>query len=47
MALTEKQKKQMIGLNKKRIQRIMSATNNGKAWWIYQQLTAPRAKQGS
>tara|TARA_R110000823_G_scaffold198953_2_gene330102 strand:- start:313 stop:456 length:144 start_codon:yes stop_codon:yes gene_type:complete len=47
MALTDKKKKQMIEINQRRVNRIMKATNNGRAWWIYQQLTAPRAKQGS
>ena len=47
MALTEKQKKKMIEINKRRVDRIMKATDNGRVWWLYQQLTAPRAKQRS
>tara|TARA_R100000781_G_scaffold63026_1_gene39987 strand:- start:185 stop:334 length:150 start_codon:yes stop_codon:yes gene_type:complete len=40
MALTEKQKKVMNKLNDKKKQRILKATNNGRCWWVYQQLIA-------
>ena len=40
MALSEKKKKQLIRLNNKRKQRILDATDNGRCWWVYQQLIA-------
>tara|TARA_R110002020_G_scaffold443866_2_gene655194 strand:+ start:1153 stop:1302 length:150 start_codon:yes stop_codon:yes gene_type:complete len=40
MALTDKQKKKMNLLNDKKKQRILKATNNGRCWWVYQQLIA-------
>ena len=40
MALSDKKKKQLIKLNNKRKQGILKATDNGRCWWIYQQLIA-------
>ena len=40
MALNKEKKKQLISLNNKRKQRILDATDNGRCWWIYQQLVA-------
>ena len=40
MALSEKKKEKLIRLNNKRKQRILDATDNGRCWWIYQQLIA-------
>jgi hypothetical protein len=33
-------RKSMNRLNRKRKQRILDATDNGRCWWIYQQLIA-------
>ena len=40
MALSDKKKRQLKKLNNKRKQRILDATNNGRCWWVYQQLIA-------
>ena len=36
----EVRRKSMNRLNRKRKQRILDATDNGRCWWIYQQLIA-------
>jgi len=40
MALTDKQKVKMNKINLKRKEKILKATNNGRCWWVYQQLIA-------
>ena len=40
MALTEAEKKASLKLFNKRKQKILDATDNGRCWWIYQQLVA-------
>jgi len=40
MALSDKKKKIINKFNNKRKQRILDATNNGRCWWVYQQLIA-------
>ena len=40
MGLTDKQKVKMNKLNLKRKEKILKATNNGRCWWVYQQLIA-------
>ena len=36
----EVRRKSMNRLNKKRRQKILDATDNGRCWWVYQQLIA-------
>lgn len=38
--LSNKQKEATLRLFNKRKQRILDATDNGRCWWLYQQLTA-------
>tara|TARA_R100001594_G_scaffold90000_1_gene124499 strand:- start:301 stop:453 length:153 start_codon:yes stop_codon:yes gene_type:complete len=40
MALTEAEKKASLKLFNKRKQKILDATDNGRCWWLYQQLTS-------
>ena len=48
MGLNDRRKETMNRLNNKRKQRILDATNNGRCWWIYQQLIAnPRQNRTS
>ena len=37
---TKAQKEANLRLFKKRRQKILDATNNGRCWWLYQQLIA-------
>ncbi len=48
MGVNDRRKETMNRLNNKRKQRILDATNNGRCWWIYQQLIAnPRQNRTS
>ena len=40
MPLTKAQKEANLRLFKKRRQKILEATDNGRCWWLYQQLTS-------
>ena len=37
---TKAQKEANLRLFKKRRQKILDATDNGRCWWLYQQLTS-------
>ena len=40
MPLTKAQKEANLRLFNKRRQKILKATDNGRCWWLYQQLTS-------
>ena len=42
----DKTKERMQIINDKKRQKILNATNNGRCWWLYQQLIAnPRQRR--
>ena len=45
--LTKAQKESQLRLFKKRRQKILDATNNGRCWWLYQQLTSVKRFKAS
>tara|TARA_B100000945_G_scaffold320408_1_gene330409 strand:- start:1083 stop:1232 length:150 start_codon:yes stop_codon:yes gene_type:complete len=44
---TKAQKEANLRLFNKRRQKILDATNNGRCWWLYQQLTSVKRFKAS